>query len=56
MQDLPENLIQLQLEKTKRTQEKSGVEYWRARDLVAVLGYAEWENFQAAIARAMGRM
>ena len=53
MQDLPENLIQLQLEKTKRTQEKSGVEYWRARDLVAVLGYAEWENFQAAIARAM---
>ena len=53
MQDLPENLIQLQLEQIKKTQEKSGVEYWRARDLVAALGYAEWENFQAAIARAI---
>ena len=53
MQDLPGNLIQLQLEQIKKTQEKSGVEYWRARDLVAALGYAEWENFQAAIARAI---
>jgi DNA-damage-inducible protein D len=30
-----------------------GNEYWRARELAAVLGYAKWENFSKAIDRAM---
>jgi DNA-damage-inducible protein D len=31
----------------------AGVDYWLARDVLAVLGYARWENFQEAIKRAM---
>lgn len=30
-----------------------GIEYWRARELMALLGYERWENFDNAIARAM---
>ena len=30
------------------------VEVWFARDLMPVLGYARWENFQSAIGRAIG--
>ena len=30
-----------------------GSEFWSARDLMAVLGYSKWENFQAALNRAM---
>lgn len=33
-------------------QEKDGMEFWYARDLQKVLGYAKWENFQNAIKRA----
>ncbi len=29
------------------------VEYWLARDLMPLLGYERWENFDNAIARAM---
>ena len=29
------------------------VEVWFARDLILVLGYARWENFQSAIGRAI---
>lgn len=29
------------------------VEVWFARDLMPVLGYARWENFQSAIGRAI---
>ena len=29
------------------------VEVWFARDLMLVLGYARWENFQSAIDRAI---
>lgn len=32
---------------------QNAVEYWRARDLMPLLGYTRWENFQAAIRRAM---
>ena len=31
----------------------TGVDYWLAREILAVLGYARWENFQEAIRRAM---
>jgi DNA-damage-inducible protein D len=30
-----------------------GVEFWRARELMPILGYARWENFSEAIARAI---
>jgi len=30
----------------------SGVEYWSARDLMKILGYAKWENFKNAVERA----
>lgn len=33
--------------------DKDEVEVWFARDLQSVLGYARWENFQTAIARAV---
>ena len=33
-------------------QTENGVEYWLARDLQHLLGYAKWENFQAVIAKA----
>jgi len=33
-------------------QTETGVEYWLARDLQHLLGYAKWENFQTVIAKA----
>jgi len=34
-------------------QTENGVEYWLARDLQQLLGYAEWRNFnQSAISKA----
>ena len=34
-------------------QEQANVEYWSARELQGLLGYAKWENFEKAIQRAM---
>ena len=31
---------------------ENGVEFWLARDLQYLLGYAEWRNFSAAISKA----
>ncbi len=33
-------------------QTETGVEYWLARDLQQLLGYTEWRNFQAVLAKA----
>ena len=33
-------------------QTDEGVEYWLARDLQNLLGYAEWRNFQAVVTKA----
>ena len=33
-------------------QTDGGVEYWLARDLQHLLGYAEWRNFGTAISKA----
>ena len=33
--------------------DETTVEYWRARDLMPLLGYTRWENFHNAIQRAM---
>jgi DNA-damage-inducible protein D len=40
------------LEEIKGLTER-GVEYWRARDVMAVLGYDTWQRFDEAIQRAM---
>ncbi len=39
------------IEAIKQTNEH-GVEYWRGRDLMKVLGYREWRRFKDALARA----
>ena len=31
---------------------ESGIEYWLARDLQQLLGYAEWRNFSTVITKA----
>ncbi len=36
-----------------KTAESGSIEFWFARDLMVLLGYARWENFEAAIRRAM---
>ena len=33
--------------------EENNIEYWFARDLMPLLGYVRWENFETAIQRAM---
>lgn len=35
-----------------RLESEDGMEYWSARDLAKVLGYAKWEKFRSAIERA----
>lgn len=39
-------------EQIKRVNEQ-GYEYWSARDLMAILGYAKWTNFKTPINKAM---
>lgn len=34
-------------------EETSNVEFWYARDLMSLLGYGRWENFENAIGRAI---
>lgn len=41
------------LESVKRTIAKTGVEYWRARDVMPMLGYSTWRSFEEALTRAM---
>ncbi len=36
-----------------RHQTDAGDEYWSARELMAVLGYARWQRFREAIQRAI---
>ena len=33
--------------------QEAGVEFWYARDLMSLLGYERWENFDKAIGRAI---
>lgn len=41
------------LEAAVQRTDANGIEFWFARDLQPLLGYTRWENFQAAIKRAM---
>jgi len=42
-----------QFEDIARTWPENGTEYWLARDLQQVLGYARWENFRRVIDKAV---
>lgn len=44
------------LEGVKRVAQKSGVDYWMARDIHALLGYPTWREFEAVIERAKAAM
>lgn len=44
--------LQHNLEAVVQRTDAEGVEFWFARDLQALLGYARWENFQTTIQRA----
>ena len=37
---------------TIRHIDKRGIEYWEARELGEVLGYAQWRNFEAVVEKA----
>ncbi len=45
--------MQQKLEAAVQRADTEGIEFWFARDLQALLGYARWENFQTAIQRAV---
>lgn len=47
-----QDIVVTHLESKKRVTHKS-VEVWRARDIMPVLGYVEWENFRNVIDKAM---
>lgn len=44
--------LQQQLEAAVQRADAEGIEFWFARDLQPLLGYARWENFQTAVQRA----
>ena len=46
-------LIKQQYDLVAHSAENSDVEFWYARDLISLLGYERWENFDKAISRAM---
>lgn len=45
--------IKQQFDFAVHNHEEAQVEFWYARDLMALLGYERWENFDKAIGRAM---
>lgn len=46
-------LTKQQFDLVVHTHEKMQIEYWFARELMPLLGYERWENFDRAIARAI---
>ena len=45
--------IKKQFDNTMQLLEEEQIEFWYARDLMHLLGYSRWENFENAIGRAM---
>ena len=45
--------IKLQFDNAIQSTEEERIEFWYARDLMKLLGYSRWENFEKAIRRAM---
>lgn len=46
-------IIKTQFDEIIHKDAESGVEFWYARELMKLLGYERWENFEKAIKRAM---
>ncbi len=46
-------ILHQRFEGIARSDADSGIEYWHARDLQEVLGYAEWRNFVGVIQKAI---
>ena len=45
--------IKEQFDLVIHSDENAKIEFWYARDLISLLGYERWENFDKAIGRAM---
>ncbi|MCC8161597.1 MAG: DNA damage-inducible protein D [Lachnospiraceae bacterium] len=45
--------IKAQFDKSLHIIDNTDIEYWLARDLMGLLGYERWENFEKTIGRAM---
>ena len=45
--------IKLQFDNAIQSTEEEHIEFWYARDLMKLLGYSRWENFERAINRAI---
>jgi DNA-damage-inducible protein D len=45
--------IKRQFDLVVHSDETANIEFWRARELMSLLGYARWENFDNAIMHAM---
>ena len=45
--------IKKQFDNTIQLIQEEKIEFWYARDLMKLLGYSRWENFENAIGRAM---
>lgn len=45
--------IKLQFDNAIQSTEEEHIEFWYARDLMKLLGYTEWRNFEKAILRAI---
>ncbi len=39
-------------EEAKKISEKSGIEYWHAREIMPLLGYTNWQNFESVVKKA----
>ena len=46
-------MLQSQFDALNQKMPDEGIEFWFARDIMKPLGYARWENFKTAIARAV---
>lgn len=47
-----EVIVRLHESFEERVHQEGGVEFWLARELQPLLGYAKWENFEQVIAKA----
>ena len=45
--------VKEQLDFAIQVTEEDKIEFWYARDLMKLLGYSRWENFEKALNRAM---
>ena len=53
MDKLRINTIMKQYDAVVHKEEEDNIEFWYARELMPLLGYERWENFEKAISRAM---